>query len=237
VKRYIAYVQRVKQQSEGVSEDDVNEIKQDISSFRYELLEILRNAGFDTGHDNDSSKVTGAASFRQCSSVTKTVSSAGKTKRRTAQAERRMMKSMQVGLETSVVDQEASRCRVESESSFATGTGSSPLPLDLGCFDWPAPRRSAADELRRQCLARAACVLCGRRVACDCAPTSSLSDAGAAAAQRKKSLASVMWKTLSTDSQQDAAELFGAGGEAPFRLRAHTDFLAIDANADDDATL
>ena len=31
------------QQAEGVSEDDVNEIKQDISAFRYELLEILKN--------------------------------------------------------------------------------------------------------------------------------------------------------------------------------------------------
>ena len=32
-------------QTEGVTEDDLNEIKQDISSFRYELLEILRNNG------------------------------------------------------------------------------------------------------------------------------------------------------------------------------------------------
>lgn len=59
VKRYIAYVQRVKQQSDGVSEDDVNEIKQDISAFRYELLEILRNAGFETGQSGDSQKITG----------------------------------------------------------------------------------------------------------------------------------------------------------------------------------
>ena len=34
--------------SEGVTEDDLNEIKQDISSFRYELLEILRNNGMKT---------------------------------------------------------------------------------------------------------------------------------------------------------------------------------------------
>lgn len=32
---------------EGVTEDDINEIKQDISSFRYELLEILRNNGME----------------------------------------------------------------------------------------------------------------------------------------------------------------------------------------------
>uniref|UniRef100_A0A1I7X9C8 ANK_REP_REGION domain-containing protein n=1 Tax=Heterorhabditis bacteriophora TaxID=37862 RepID=A0A1I7X9C8_HETBA len=56
VKRYIAQMQRVKQQSEGVSEDDVNEIKQDISAFRYELLGILRNAGFNTGHTDINQK-------------------------------------------------------------------------------------------------------------------------------------------------------------------------------------
>lgn len=59
VKRYVAFVQRTKQQSEGVSEDDVNEIKQDISAFRYELLDILRNAGFDTGHSGNAQKTTG----------------------------------------------------------------------------------------------------------------------------------------------------------------------------------
>lgn len=32
---------------EGVTEDDINEIKQDISSFRYELLEILGNNGME----------------------------------------------------------------------------------------------------------------------------------------------------------------------------------------------
>lgn len=56
IKRYVAHIQRQKQQAEGVSEDDVNEIKQDISAFRYELLEILRNAGFNTGHANISQK-------------------------------------------------------------------------------------------------------------------------------------------------------------------------------------
>uniref|UniRef100_A0A0R3S1I8 Uncharacterized protein n=1 Tax=Elaeophora elaphi TaxID=1147741 RepID=A0A0R3S1I8_9BILA len=50
VKRYIAHLQRCKQQTEGITEDDVAEIKQDISAFRYELLGILQNAGFDTGH-------------------------------------------------------------------------------------------------------------------------------------------------------------------------------------------
>ena len=48
VKRYIMTRQR-ENQSEGVTEDDLNEIKQDISSFRYELLAILRENGMKLG--------------------------------------------------------------------------------------------------------------------------------------------------------------------------------------------
>ncbi|CAH1777716.1 unnamed protein product [Owenia fusiformis] len=47
IKRYIMQQQRG-MQTEGVTEDDLNEIKQDISAFRYELLEILRNNGMKT---------------------------------------------------------------------------------------------------------------------------------------------------------------------------------------------
>ncbi|VDK86198.1 unnamed protein product [Litomosoides sigmodontis] len=50
VKRYIAQLQRCKQQTESIIEDEIAEIKQDISAFRYELLGILQNAGFNTGH-------------------------------------------------------------------------------------------------------------------------------------------------------------------------------------------
>ncbi|CAF4493895.1 unnamed protein product [Rotaria sp. Silwood1] len=45
VKRYIMKRQQ-KDQTEGVTEDDLNEIKQDISAFRFELLEILSTNGF-----------------------------------------------------------------------------------------------------------------------------------------------------------------------------------------------
>lgn len=38
-----------KSEEMGVTEDDVNEIKQDISSFRFELLDILRNNGMKCG--------------------------------------------------------------------------------------------------------------------------------------------------------------------------------------------
>jgi len=44
VKRYVMKRQR-SANADGVNEDDVNEIKQDISSFRYELLEVLRTNG------------------------------------------------------------------------------------------------------------------------------------------------------------------------------------------------
>ena len=44
VKRYIMKRQRGSQ-TEGVTEDDINEIKQDINAFRYELLEVLQNNG------------------------------------------------------------------------------------------------------------------------------------------------------------------------------------------------
>ena len=47
VKRYIMQQQKGSA-NEGVTEDDLNEIKQDISSFRFELLEILRNNGMKT---------------------------------------------------------------------------------------------------------------------------------------------------------------------------------------------
>ena len=42
VKRYIMKKQQ-RDQNAGVTEDDLNEIKQDISGFRFELLEILKN--------------------------------------------------------------------------------------------------------------------------------------------------------------------------------------------------
>ena len=52
IKRYIMSKIRGPQRGEGVTEDDINELKQDISSFRYELLEILRNNGMKTPNLN-----------------------------------------------------------------------------------------------------------------------------------------------------------------------------------------
>lgn len=42
-----------KSEEMGVTEDDVNEIKQDISSFRFELIDILRNNGMKTGNSGN----------------------------------------------------------------------------------------------------------------------------------------------------------------------------------------
>ncbi|KAK4316911.1 hypothetical protein Pmani_009033 [Petrolisthes manimaculis] len=47
VRRYVTVEQR-KAENQGVTEDDVNEIKQDISAFRCELVEILKNYGMNT---------------------------------------------------------------------------------------------------------------------------------------------------------------------------------------------
>ena len=47
VRRYVTYVQQ-KAENEGVTEDDVNEIKNDISAFRFELIEIMRCSGMNT---------------------------------------------------------------------------------------------------------------------------------------------------------------------------------------------
>jgi hypothetical protein len=44
----------------GVTEDDVNEIKQDISSFRFELLDIFRNNGMKCG---DAEKAGNAGTY------------------------------------------------------------------------------------------------------------------------------------------------------------------------------
>ena len=52
IKRYIMQKQRGSQKGEGVTEDDINELKQDVSSFRFELLEILRNNGMKTPNPN-----------------------------------------------------------------------------------------------------------------------------------------------------------------------------------------
>lgn len=47
VRRYVTVEQR-KTENEGVTEDDVNEIKQDISAFRCELINILQKSGMVT---------------------------------------------------------------------------------------------------------------------------------------------------------------------------------------------
>lgn len=47
VRRYVTAEQR-KRDDYGVTEDDVMEIRQDISSLRYELIDILRKNGMKT---------------------------------------------------------------------------------------------------------------------------------------------------------------------------------------------
>nr|ACD69414.1 transient receptor potential channel gamma [Spodoptera littoralis] len=64
VRRYVTVEQR-KAESQGVTEDDVNEIKQDISAFRCELVEILKNSGMITRGDAGEGPGEGGKKNRQ----------------------------------------------------------------------------------------------------------------------------------------------------------------------------
>ncbi|XP_070521171.1 transient receptor potential-gamma protein isoform X6 [Cardiocondyla obscurior] len=85
VRRYVTVEQR-KAEGEGVTEDDVNEIKQDISAFRCELIEILKNSGMNTS--------TAASSGTDGSLKELSVGAGGKKNR---QKERRLMKGFNIG--------------------------------------------------------------------------------------------------------------------------------------------
>jgi transient receptor potential cation channel subfamily C member 4 len=48
VKRYVTIETQRREDEYGITEDDVMEIRQDISSLRYELVDILKNNGMKT---------------------------------------------------------------------------------------------------------------------------------------------------------------------------------------------
>lgn len=48
VKRYVTIETQRREDEYGITEDDVMEIRQDISSLRYELVDILRTNGMKT---------------------------------------------------------------------------------------------------------------------------------------------------------------------------------------------
>lgn len=48
VRRYVSAEEARKQEEAGITEDDVNEIRQDISTFRFELVDILKLNGMRT---------------------------------------------------------------------------------------------------------------------------------------------------------------------------------------------
>lgn len=58
-------VEQRKAESEGVTEDDVNEIKQDISALRCELIEILKNSGMNTSTASGTGTGAGGKKNRQ----------------------------------------------------------------------------------------------------------------------------------------------------------------------------
>ncbi|XP_043598709.1 transient receptor potential-gamma protein isoform X1 [Bombus pyrosoma] len=84
VRRYVTVEQR-KAESEGVTEDDVNEIKQDISALRCELIEILKNSGMNT------STASGAGTDGSLKELS--IGAGGKKNR---QKERRLMKGFNI---------------------------------------------------------------------------------------------------------------------------------------------
>lgn len=57
VRRYVTKEQR-KTEERHITEDDINEVKQDINSFKYELINILKLNNMDTGtaHHKSESK-------------------------------------------------------------------------------------------------------------------------------------------------------------------------------------
>ncbi|XP_015916803.1 transient receptor potential-gamma protein-like [Parasteatoda tepidariorum] len=100
VRRYVTKEQR-NADNQGVTEDDVNEIKQDISAFRFELIEIMKNSGFNTSSANDQmqgglAKGTGGKKGRQ--------------------KERRLMKGFDIG----VVKQPPNKSSQKSDLEAAT---------------------------------------------------------------------------------------------------------------------
>ncbi|KAF8359702.1 trp-2, partial [Pristionchus pacificus] len=112
-KRFIAQTQRLKQQNMGVNEDDISEIKQDISAFRFELLGILRTAGFHTGHNDMNQKTY------------------SRNKKRTAMAERRMKKGL---TEFNIPVPES--FQASRRQSVATGESKNGTPLRLPQLNW-----------------------------------------------------------------------------------------------------
>ncbi|XP_076044105.1 transient receptor potential-gamma protein-like isoform X10 [Oratosquilla oratoria] len=79
VRRYVTVEQR-KAENQGVTEDDVNEIKQDISAFRCELVEILKNSGMNT------------------SAASSGIGGQGTGGKKNRQKERRLMKGFNLGM-------------------------------------------------------------------------------------------------------------------------------------------
>lgn len=53
--RYVAAMHR-KFENNPVSEDDINEVKSEISTMRYEMLEIFENSGMDVSSANKKEK-------------------------------------------------------------------------------------------------------------------------------------------------------------------------------------
>lgn len=147
VRRYITNEQRQSERQRGVTEDDCNEIKQDISALRFELIELLQRGkspnllnsttsgysanftGYNSGHNvttcnNTTGPVlTTARTFDLGSLVNNVVGKRGRKR------ERRLMKGFDFNflfMDTTTSIDEPELSRLESKSSIKSTNVKSP---------------------------------------------------------------------------------------------------------------
>ncbi|NP_001301012.1 transient receptor potential-gamma protein-like [Limulus polyphemus] len=130
VRRYITKEQR-RADHQGVTEDDVNEIKQDISSFRYELMEILKNSGFNTSVAKGQSQGAGGKKGRL--------------------KERRLMKGFNIGLV-----EESEKADLNTDNSKKSATNRFVRAARLACENKNTKRRKWDNLVEATKNARAA---------------------------------------------------------------------------------
>lgn len=119
VRRYVTAEQR-KRDEYGVTEDDVMEIRQDISAMRYEMIDIYRENGMKTPNVN---KQDSKFSFLVCklgSLVNGFFLVAGKKGR---VMERRILKDFQIGFVEGILADAADNNQTDIFSSIAKNIG------------------------------------------------------------------------------------------------------------------
>lgn len=134
VRRYVTVQQR-RAESGGVTEDDVNEIKQDVSAFRCELVEILRNSGMNTSTANAGApgERPADASAPTCgTSLTHRSATGGGGGKKNRQKERRLMKGFNIAPSGQLAPVDEFLASLHHEHGGAHGASHHPLSALLG---------------------------------------------------------------------------------------------------------